>query len=111
MELERKVTASTPTLKLPGSRSMSPVATPKPPAATHSARQSRLSRQIHPPPPPPEPVHVEPEEDAEGEEEGEEGEEDDAEEDNKPYCFCQKKSFGDASSFSACLTIAYIPLR
>ncbi|KIY65366.1 hypothetical protein CYLTODRAFT_412657 [Cylindrobasidium torrendii FP15055 ss-10] len=61
---------------------MSPVATPKPPAASHSTRQSS---------PPPEPVHVEPKEDAEGEEEGEEGEEDDAKEDNNPYCFCQRK--------------------
>ncbi|KAK0492725.1 hypothetical protein EDD18DRAFT_1079424 [Armillaria luteobubalina] len=82
---KRRLTAA-PSIKLPA-RSQSPAPPPKAAQApTH--RQSRLSRQVHPPVPGPE-------EDAEGEEEDAEAEEDDEGEDDKLYCFCQKKSFGD----------------
>ncbi len=88
-KLERRLTAA-PSIKLPA-RSQSPAPPPKAAQApTH--RQSRLSRQVHPPVPGPE-------EDAEGEEEDAEAEEDDEGEDDKLYCFCQKKSFGDVSVF------------
>jgi len=39
------------------------------------------------------------EEEAEAEENAEEMEDVDAEEDDKIYCFCRKKSFGDVSRF------------
>ncbi|KAF9028544.1 hypothetical protein BDZ89DRAFT_1014947 [Hymenopellis radicata] len=84
---KRRLAASTPSIKLPAARSMSPVVPPKP--APPPQRPSRLSRQVHPPQPPPEPVAPEPDEPEEVEGEDEDGD------DDKPYCFCQKKSFGD----------------
>ncbi|KAG7441575.1 uncharacterized protein BT62DRAFT_907841 [Guyanagaster necrorhizus] len=83
---KRRLTAA-PSIKLPA-RSQSPAPPPPKAAQAPTHRQSRLSRQVHPPVPGPE-------EDAEGEEEDAEGEEDDEGEDDKLYCFCQKKSFGD----------------
>ena len=60
-------------------------------ATSHTHQRSRLSRQVLPP--------EESEEEAEAEENAEEMEDVDAEEDDKIYCFCRKKSFGDVSRF------------
>ncbi|KAF8638926.1 hypothetical protein AX17_001838 [Amanita inopinata Kibby_2008] len=64
-------------------RSASPATTT---TTTHTHQRSRLSRQVLPP--------EESEEEVEAEE-NTEMEDVDAEEDDKIYCFCQKKSFGD----------------
>lgn len=74
-------------------RSASP-ATTSAAATSHTHQRSRLSRQVLPP--------EESEEEAEAEENTEEMEDADAEEDDKIYCFCRKKSFGDVSSCSSC---------
>ncbi|KIK71461.1 hypothetical protein GYMLUDRAFT_211735 [Collybiopsis luxurians FD-317 M1] len=86
---KRKVTAtSTPSIKVPASRSISPVA-PTTKAVSHT--RSRLSRQSYT-------AHVNQNKVSEPEPEEEEEEEPDPEDedgDDKLYCFCQKPSAGD----------------
>ncbi|KAF9488496.1 hypothetical protein BDN71DRAFT_1457120 [Pleurotus eryngii] len=86
---KRKLAASA-SIKLPARASTPPA--PAPPITTPIPR-SRLSRQIHPPP-----VAKKLEEDeemeGEAEEEAEEDDEEDAD-DERLYCFCQKRSYGD----------------
>ncbi|GAW04052.1 hypothetical protein F5879DRAFT_961604 [Lentinula edodes] len=83
---KRKVTSS-PSIKLPPSRSISP-ATPATKSASHT--RSRLSRQTYPPP-----RHNKIEEPEEDEDDEPEAEGDDEDDDHKLYCFCQKPSAGD----------------
>ncbi|KAJ3868190.1 hypothetical protein EV359DRAFT_32814 [Lentinula novae-zelandiae] len=82
---KRKVTSS-PSIKLPPSRSISP-ATPATKSASHT--RSRLSRQTYPPP------RYTKIEEPEEEEDEPEAEGDDEDDDHKLYCFCQKPSAGD----------------
>ena len=77
-------------------RSASP-ATTSAVATSHTHQRSRLSRQVLPP--------EESEEEAEAEENAEEMEDVDAEEDDKIYCFCRKKSFGDVSRFFSSFSV------
>ncbi|TFK18871.1 hypothetical protein FA15DRAFT_674959 [Coprinopsis marcescibilis] len=82
----RKVTATTPSIKVPA-RSASPTVQA---VASQSAHQrSRLSRQIHPPV-----VEDDEDMDAEGDDDVD-GEGDDGDGDDRLYCYCQKQSYGD----------------
>ncbi|KAK7064570.1 chromatin modification-related protein [Favolaschia claudopus] len=88
---KRRITAAPTSIKLapvatptPPRRSASPLTTSVAPNAhSNSNKRSRLSRQIHPTR---EEMDVSPEAEEEGEGEGE---------DERPYCFCQKQSYGD----------------
>jgi len=76
---------STPTRR----RSSSPATTAA--TTTHTHQRSRLSRQVLPP----EESEEEPEADENAGDNTEDMEDVDAEDDDKIYCFCRKKSFGD----------------